>query len=183
MNNWKKLFGDGRFTVAGTDGCYMDSISVNELYQAFKARDKAEAKEKQGRCSCGWKPGPGVAIPCDNIVNGPWYCPACNGRIEDPIKLSHGVTYCTRGTLEKRAMLCGLCMCPLDKGTGEPGIVCIHRGGHGEHGSDADLCTHPSNKPPEPECEHRVWDYFTDAWLYFKDQDHEHCRDCGIKLQ
>ena len=56
------------------------------------------------------------------------------------------------------------------------------RGDFCKYSGQDEVCEHPSNKPPEPECEHRVWDYFTGAWLYFKDQDHKHCRDCGKKL-
>ena len=98
MNNWKKLFGDGCFTVAGTDGCYMDSISVNDLYQAFKTRGEAE-----------------------------------------------------------------------DRDDG----ICRYLG-------DTDVCTHPSNKPPEPECEHG---YYTDkTFSCFVSYTDKHCRDCGKKL-
>ncbi len=90
---------------------------------------------------------------------------------------------------EKLTKRCGLCMCPLGKGTGVPGIACIHRGGHGEHGSDADLCTHPSNKAPEPECEHKdgLGSSFKNYVVYGKTPDknfhHPRCPLCGDKLE
>ena len=44
-----------------------------------------------------------------------------------------------------------------------------------------EVCTHPSNKPPEPECEHAFFDYHH-IWRKYKDEEDKYCRDCGEKL-
>ena len=42
---------------------------------------------------------------------------------------------------------------------------------------------HPSNKPPEPECEHgKHRQTKRRAYYYYKDHGDKHCRDCGDKL-
>ncbi len=54
------------------------------------------------------------------------------------------------------------CRCPDPYLTqGDRTGMCYYRG-------KDEACNHPSNKPPEPECEHGSNEYL--------------CRDCGIKL-
>ncbi len=67
------------------------------------------------------------------------------------------------------------CQCPYPYEKTTDNGICRFLG-------DTDVCTHPSNKPPEPECKHRVYDYFSDVWLYFKDRGDKRCRNCGEKL-
>ena len=74
------------------------------------------------------------------------------------------------------------CKCPISgenfNATWNPQYVsyrCSHLG-------DDDICTHPSNKPPEPECEHGFTSMVLDTFRSYKSIGDKHCRDCGEKL-
>ena len=64
----------------------------------------------------------------------------------------------------------------LTKVFGPVGCRCPRgAGGWCKHFShkDDEVCNHPSNKPPEPECEHRQ------AFNTYEQLGHKYCRDCG----
>lgn len=68
------------------------------------------------------------------------------------------------------------CSCPVEP---EKALRC-------DYLKDDEVCTHPSNKPPEPECEHRHKDGpkygSNNRYFLYRDSGDKHCRNCGDKL-
>ncbi len=59
-------------------------------------------------------------------------------------------------------------------------------GGHCVYSPDGltgSHCNHPSNKPPEPECDHGCRDIKTGRFVPYKDFGDRHCRGCGDRLR